>query len=100
MTTPDSTKRDPRDELLDCRNAIEVVDRRIISLLAQRVALGLRAADAKRTAGLPLKDGAREAEVLDRAVHEGRAAALPEKDIRKIFERIVEMSRRAQEEAR
>jgi len=100
MTTPDSTKRDPRDELLDCRNAIEVVDRRIVALLAQRVDLGLRAAAAKRSAGLPLKDDAREAEVLERAVHEGRTHGLPKDDVMKIFWHIVEMSRRAQEEAR
>jgi chorismate mutase len=100
MTAPDSAQRDPREELRDCRNAIEVVDRRIVELLAQRVTLGLRAAAAKRTAGLPLKDKAREAEVLDHAVREGRLHALPEKDVRKIFERIVDMSRRAQEDSR
>jgi chorismate mutase len=100
MTTPDSAQGDPHEELRDCRNAIEVIDRRIVGLLGQRVALGLRAAAAKRTAGLPLKDGAREAEVLEHAVREGRILALPEKDVRKIFERIVDMSRRAQEDAR
>jgi chorismate mutase len=100
MTAHDSAKRDPREELLDCRNAIEVVDRRLVALLAQRVDLGLRAAAAKRSAGLPLKDDAREAEVLQRAVQEGRTHDLPEHDVMKIFRHIVEMSRRAQEEAR
>jgi chorismate mutase len=99
MTT-DAASRDPRDDLRDCRNAIEVVDRRIVALLAQRVALGLRAAEAKRRADLPLKDRKREAEVIERAQAEGRGKGLPEKAIRKIFEHIVDMSRRAQEDAR
>jgi chorismate mutase/prephenate dehydratase len=97
--TPESTERGPRQELIDCRNAIEVVDRRIVALLAQRIALGLRAATAKRGAGLPLKDRAREAEVLEHAVAEGRSHDLPEKELKKVFERIIEMSRRAQEDA-
>ena len=91
--------RDARHELMECRNAIEVVDRRIIALLAQRNSLGLRAAQAKRGAGLPLKDGAREKEVIERALAEARTHGLPEKATKKIFEQIIDMSRRAQEDA-
>ena len=100
MTTPESADRDARLELIDCRNAIEVIDRRIVTLLAQRVALGLRAAAAKRSQGLPLKDKEREKEVVARAVAEARTHGLAEKAVRKIFEQVVDMSRRAQEEAR
>ena len=100
MTTPDRFSRDPHEELRDCRNAIEVVDRRIVALLAQRVALALRAAGAKRAAGLPLVDRAREAEVIDRVVAEGRGHDLPADGIAQVFERIVAMSRRVQEDAR
>jgi chorismate mutase len=100
MTKPESADRDPRLELIDCRNAIEVIDRRIVTLLAQRIALGLRAAAAKRSADLPLKDKKREAEVIERAVAEGRSHKLSEKAVKKIFEHIVDMSRRAQEDAR
>jgi chorismate mutase/prephenate dehydratase len=100
MTSPDRFPRDPHEELIDCRNAIEVVDRRIVVLLAQRVALAMRAARAKQAAGLPVLDGAREAEVIDRVVAEGRTHGLPADGVEKIFERIVAMSRRVQEEAR
>jgi chorismate mutase len=92
--------RDARDELRDCRNAIEVVDRRIVALLAQRVSLALRAASAKRAANLPLVDAAREAEVFQRVLAEGRLHALPADALQEIFERIVAMSRRAQEDPR
>jgi chorismate mutase len=97
MTTSDRFARDPHDELRDCRNAIEVVDRRIVALLAQRVELALRAASAKRAAGLPLVDRAREAEVIDRVIAEGRHHALPPDAVERVFEWIVDMSRRAQE---
>jgi chorismate mutase len=100
MTAADHPSRDPRNELRDCRNAIEVVDRRIVALLAQRVSLALRAAEAKKTARLPIVDAAREAEVFQRVLAEGRLHALPADALQDIFERIVAMSRRAQEEAR
>ena len=100
MTSTGEPARDPREVLMDCRNAIEVIDRRLVALLAQRNALGLRAAAAKRDAGLPLRDKAREAEVIERAVAEGRTHALNDKAVKKIFEHIVDMSRRAQEDAR
>jgi chorismate mutase/prephenate dehydratase len=100
MTTAAGSPRDPREELIDCRNAIEVVDRRIVGLLAQRVALALRAASAKRAAGLPLVDRAREAEVLHRVAAEARGHDLPADAVEHIFERIVAMSRRAQEDGR
>jgi chorismate mutase len=100
MTTPDRFPGDPHDELRDCRNAIEVVDKRIVALLAQRVALALRAAGAKQAAGLPLVDRVREAEVIDRVVAEGRGHGLPADGVKRVFERIIDMSRRAQEDAR
>lgn len=97
MTSASESARDPRDELRDCRNAIEVIDRRIVALLAQRVALGLRAADAKRRAGLPIIDASREAEVLRVAVDAARDEGLPIDPVRELFERIVRISRQAQE---
>jgi chorismate mutase/prephenate dehydratase len=100
MTTPDRFPREPRDELRDCRNAIEVVDSRIVALLGERVALALRAAAAKRAAGLSLVDPVREAEVIERVVAEGRRHHLPSGAVEQVFERIIDMSRRAQESAR
>jgi chorismate mutase len=98
--TADEPVPGPRDELRECRNAIEVVDQRIVALLAQRVALGLRAAEAKRAAGLPLVDRARESEVLRGALAAARDHELPPEAVQRIFERIIELSRRAQEPPR
>lgn len=99
MLSGEST-RDPREELMDCRNAIEVVDRRIVALLAQRVALALRAAKAKRSAGLPIVDPSREAEVLRVVLDAAGQEGLPAEPLRDIFHRIVGLSRRVQEDAR
>jgi len=87
-----------RSELAGCRSAIEELDLRIISLLAERVALGQRTAGLKRTAGLPILDPQREAEVIRRAVVAARANGLPTESVRQIFWHIVGLSRRVQEE--
>lgn len=100
MTSSSESTRDPREELMDCRNAIEVVDRRIVALLAQRVALALRAAKAKRSAGLPIVDPLREAEVLRVVLDAAGQEGLPAEPLRDIFHRIVGLSRRVQEDAR
>ena len=98
MTSTSHSAPDPHEELRDCRNAIEVVDRRIVALLGQRVALGMRAADAKRRAGLPIIDPTREAEVLRGAADAAREAGLPIDAVRDLFQRIVAISRQAQED--
>lgn len=100
MTTSDGSTRDPHDELMECRNAIEVVDQRIVSLLAQRVALALRAARAKREAGLPIVNPNREADVIQAALAAASVEGLPADPVREIFQQIVGISRRAQESAR
>jgi chorismate mutase len=91
--------RDPREELADCRSAIEDVDRRIVELLVARVALGQRTAKLKAAAGLPLLDPRREAEVIRRVAELGREERMPSEAIREIFWQIVGMCRRAQEDA-
>jgi chorismate mutase len=100
MTTSGGATRDPREDLMDCRNAIEVVDQRIVALLAQRVELGRRAAAAKRDAGLPIVDHVRETEVLRRAIVEARRHDLPADGVEQIFQSILALSRRVQEEGR
>jgi chorismate mutase len=87
-----------KSELAACRSAIEELDQRIIALLAERVALGQRTAGLKRTAGLPILDPQREAEVIRRAVVAARAKGLPTEAVRQIFWHIVGLSRRVQEE--
>lgn len=97
MTTSDDAAR---EELTECRNAIEVVDQRIVALLAQRMELGVRAARAKRKAGLPIFDAEREAAVIRRVTAAAREHALATEPVKAIFRHVVGMSRQAQETAR
>lgn len=86
-------------ELVACRAAIEEIDRRLIALLAERVAIGRKTASIKRAAGLPILDPQREAEVIRRAVSTAREHDLPEEAVRQVFWHVVGLSRRVQEEA-
>ena len=53
--------------LKDLRRRIDSVDKAILALLEERMALCRDIAEVKADKGLPLKDPAREAEVLARA---------------------------------
>ena len=92
------TEHDPLLELAQCRAEIEEIDRRLIALLAERVTLGRRTATIKRSAGLPILDPQREAEVIRRAVTTAREHDLPVEAVREMFWHVVGLSRRAQEE--
>jgi chorismate mutase len=75
------------------------VDREIVELLAERVQLALQVGRAKREAGLPLLDPAREAAVVRRAGGLARDAGVSDEDVREIFWHVIAMSRRAQSSA-
>jgi chorismate mutase len=92
------TDQDPFAELARCRMDIEEIDRRLVALLAERVALGGKTATLKRAAGLPILDPQREAEVIRRAVSTAREYDLPVEQVREVFWQVVGLSRRAQEE--
>ena len=101
MTTgADENDAAPLAELAECRTKIEEIDRRLIALLAERVALGKRTAALKTAAGLPILDPQREAEVIRRAVATARGHDLPVEAVREMFWQVVGLSRRAQEEVR
>ena len=93
-------KHDALDELARCRDEIERIDNEVISLLAQRLALGKRVGDLKRIAGLPILDPTREAAVIRRITSVARDAGLPSEPVREVFWQLVAMSRRAQEDGR
>jgi chorismate mutase len=83
-------------DLLRLRDEIERIDRELVGLIAQRVQLAREIGAAKRVAGLPTLDPAREAHVIRRAVGLAREAGLGEEDVREIFWHLVGLSRRAQ----
>jgi chorismate mutase len=93
----DASKAAALTELARCREEIERIDMSIISLLAERLALGKRTGELKRAAGLPILDPTREAAVIRRVTASARDAGLPPEPIREVFWQIVGMSRREQE---
>jgi chorismate mutase len=95
--TDDADKADAVAELARCRDDIERIDRQLIALLAERLALGKRTGDLKRAAGLAILDPTREAAVIRRVAAVARDAGLPSEPVREVFWQIVGMSRRVQE---
>ncbi len=87
-------------ELNELRGEIEQIDRELIELIARRVDLARRVGAAKRRAGLPTLDPAREAAVVRRAGALAREANLDDEDVRYIFWHLIGLSRRMQMEAR
>ncbi len=83
------------DEL---RSAIEAIDRELIRLIAERVALARRVGTVKRKSGRPALDPAREAAVVRHAGNLARQAGVSDEDVRYIFWHLIGLSRRAQME--
>lgn len=83
-------------ELVDVRKDLDAVDREIVRLFEERMALSAQVAQYKIDKGLPVLDRSREEVVLD-----SRAAMLREKrfdgDVRELFECIMALSRKEQE---
>jgi chorismate mutase len=91
---------DANADLARLREEIEVLDERLVDLIAERVRLARAAGAAKRAAGSPTMDPHREAEVVRHAAARARTADLDDECVRGIFWRIIELSRRVQQESR
>ena len=96
MTTPEGTPAGERLRAL--RDRIEQVDRELIRLIGERVALAREVGVAKRELGTPTLDPAREAAVVRRAGELAREAGVGDEDVRYIFWHLIGLSRRAQME--
>lgn len=84
-------------ELARCRDEIARIDRAMLDLLAERVRIGRRVGELKRTAGLPVLDPKREAEVVRAITTAARELALPSEPVRDIFWHVIGLSRRVQD---
>jgi chorismate mutase len=83
-------------DLEELRRSIDAVDQNILRLLHERVRLVLAVGEYKRERGMPVYDPARERALLERLCK----AAEPPLDadtIRRIFERLVDESRRIEQ---
>jgi chorismate mutase len=82
--------------LSDLRDAIDAVDTEILRLLSERARLVVRIGESKRAEDLPVYDPARERSILDRLV-QAACAPLDAETVRRVFERIIDESRRLEE---
>jgi chorismate mutase len=83
-------------ELDELRRAIDAVDRKILELVAERVRLVLAVGDVKRARGLAVYDPERERRVLE-ALAELAPQPLDATTVKRIFERLIDESRRLEQ---
>jgi len=86
----------PDPELEALRQAIDEIDARILELVAARVRVVLSVGDYKRKRGLSVYDPERERGLLDRLCN-AAPAPLDRETVRRIFERLVDESRRIEQ---
>jgi len=87
---------DAAAELARVRGEIERLDRALIGLIAERVALARQVGPLKQALGMPILDPPREAAIVRRAGELAREAGLQDEDVRYIFWHLVGLSRRVQ----
>jgi chorismate mutase len=83
-------------DLADLREEIRGIDDELLALVRKRLDVARRVADAKRDAGLPVLDPAREAAVVRYAGEFAREHGLVEEDVRALFWALVGLTRRAE----
>lgn len=82
----------------EIRNKIDLLDSRIIGLIAERQAIAARMAHEKYLAGLPIRDDERRAALLERVFNEAVEQQIDPVMVRRIFEILMDMSEERQRE--
>jgi prephenate dehydrogenase len=98
LAIPDLGERSPL--LREVREVIDDIDSRILELLARRAAMARRARFAKAELGHDVVDPRRERELLENRRERASRLDLPEEAVERVFEAILGLSRRVQEEGR
>lgn len=91
-------EHDAEAELKRLRDAIDRVDDVLVKLLNQRARYAVEIGEIKGTLALPVYSPEREKEVL-RHVEEASAGPLEPSAVRRLFERIIDESRRVERES-
>ncbi len=86
-----------RQEIETTRREIDRIDDSIVDLLVRRARCAIEIGRVKRRDGVPVRDPAREAEVLAR-LKERAHGKLDAQAIERVWDRIMELSRRLEEE--
>lgn len=86
---------EPEKEIMELREEIDDIDRRIIRLLCRRFEVAGRIAGAKKALGADIEDAEREKDVLANCRSEAEGA-LDEDFIEKFTELVLEQSKKIQ----
>ena len=79
-------------DLQAIRETIEAVDREILALLKQRMALVERVAEAKLVSASPFRDPLREEQIIQRVRHAATQSGLDAHEVERLYRQIMEMS--------
>ena len=88
----------PNDRLAELRGRIRAVDAELLALVARRLQLAREVGEAKRAAGLPVRNFGTEAEVLAHFRTEAAAVGLDEPLVERLAHYLIGASVRLQEE--
>jgi len=83
----------PGDPMEDLRRRIDAIDRRLVTLLNERAGCAITLGRIKQERALPIYQPAREEEVLGN-VQRTNGGPLQSEALRRLFERIIDESRR------
>jgi chorismate mutase len=84
-------------DISDWRSRIDELDRKLVELLSQRAQAAHEIGKLKRGAGMPIYEPDRERTVFSN-VQSINPGPLPDRDLRRIFERIMDIMRQIQQE--
>jgi chorismate mutase len=97
MKLPDLTPDSAREELQRLRGAIDRIDEVLVRLLNQRARYAVEIGETKGVLGLPIYSPEREKEVLTN-VERWSEGPLEPLSVRRLFERIIDESRKVERE--
>jgi chorismate mutase-like protein len=84
-------------DIAEWRQAVDILDRQVVDLINQRASVAHEIGRLKRESGLPIYEPSREKAVLTN-VTKANKGPLSDHDIVSIFERIMDMMRKIQQE--
>jgi chorismate mutase-like protein len=84
-------------DIAEWRQTVDILDRQVVDLINQRATAAHEIGRLKREAGLPIYEPAREKEVLAN-VKGANQGPLTDRDMISIYERIMDMMRKIQQE--
>lgn len=84
-------------DISEWRQAVDILDRQVVDLINQRASVAHEIGRLKREKGMPIYEPAREKAVLAN-VKRANKGPLSDRDIVSIFERVMDMMRKIQQE--